>query len=180
MTGVAPRSATGCQWSKGDQQGVDGGDTGVGELVGLRGRCSTSSYHLPSPCPCKLAMRLPSLHGPPFSRRMHEHHFPTQTTLEGFSLMRPDQWFSGCFFTDPLESLPKFPWGGKPQGGDDCATQCVWARQRGFSRLVRLSGKFALITLLVIQAPAGKFSLLLTTHRHTEQFAGPVQWSSPS
>lgn len=153
---------------------------GAEELMGPRGRRSTSNYSCLSPHLCRLALRSPSLHGLLFSRRTCERRSPTQTMLEGFGFVRSHQWFSGYFFPDPLEALPKFPQDGKPPGGDDCSVQRIQAKQQGFSRLVCLSGKFASITLLVIQAPAGKFSLLLTMHGRAEQFAGPVQWSSPS
>lgn len=63
----------------------------------------------------------------------------------------------------------------KPQGGDDSISQHAQDRQEGFSRLVHLSGKFASITLPMIQVPAGKFSLFLSTYECQEQFSGFVQ-----
>lgn len=68
----------------------------------------------------------------------------------------------------------------KPEGGDDSISQHAQDRQEGFSRLVHLSGKFASITLPVIQAPAGKFSLFLSTYECPEQFLGLVRGCSPA
>lgn len=79
------------------------------------------------------------------------------------------------YFPDPLEVFPKFARDCRPWGEDDCTVQRVQARQQGFSRLVRLFGKFALITLVVIQALAGMFSLLPAMHGCMEQRAGPLQ-----
>lgn len=60
---------------------------------------------------------------PQASRRVSEHCSSTQTMLEGFSLVGSEQWFSGCFFPEPLEALPKFPWNDKSWGRADSTTQ---------------------------------------------------------
>lgn len=80
-------------------------------------------YLLLSPYPFKLALRFPSLHKPSFSRRVSEHCSSTQITLESFSLVGSEQWFSCCFSPEPLEALPKFPQDDKSWGGADSTTQ---------------------------------------------------------
>lgn len=99
--------------------------------------------------------------------------------LEGFSLVSSVVFYI-YFFKDPIEALSKFPQDSKPQGGDDSNSQHAQARQEGFSRLVHLSAKFALIILPVIQAPARKFSLSLFTYECTELFSGPLRECSPA
>lgn len=81
---------------------------------------------------------------PPFSKRLCEHCSPTWTMLECFSPVSSVVFY--LFFKDPIEDLSKFPCDSKPQGGDDSTSQHAQAGQEGFSRLVHLSGKFAVIT----------------------------------